>query len=134
MLIPFLIVLPYGFSYISETRTGVKNYVQVRGSRKNYYYSQLCVCFLSVFLVFFVPLMINIGLNGVFFPVNGNNYVAGTHAGIFNWSADITGSNFDKEVLHHGMILKEIVPQSISSPAGRLRSMTARAISSQQRP
>lgn len=108
MLFPFLIVLPYGFSYISEVRTGVKNYVQVRGTRRRYYYAQLCVCFFSVFLVFFVPLIINICLNGAFFPVNGNDYVAMTHVGTSNWSANITGSSFAKQVLHHGMILKQI--------------------------
>ena len=108
MLIPFLIVLPYGFSYISEVRTGVKNYVQVRGTRRVYYFAQLCVCFFSVFLVFFVPLMINICLNGAFFSVNGNDYITLTHVGTFNWSSYITGSSFTKQVLHHGMILKQI--------------------------
>lgn len=108
MLFPFLIVMPYGFSYISEVHAGVKNYVQVRGTRTVYYYAQLCICFFSVFLVFFVPMIINICLNGAFFPVNGNDYITLTHAGTSNWSAYITGSGFTKQVLHHGMILKQI--------------------------
>lgn len=109
VLVPFLIVLPYGFSYISEVRTGTKNYVQVRGTRKMYYYTQLFVCFLSVFFVFFFPFLINICLNGAFFPVNGNDHITLTHVGTSNWSANITGSNFLKNVFHHGMILKQIV-------------------------
>jgi hypothetical protein len=109
MLFPFLIVLPYGFSYISEVRSGARNYVQTRGTRRVYYYAQFCVCFLSVFLVFFVPLIINIVLNGVFFPVNGNDYITLTHLGTSNWGSYITGSSFTKPVLHHGMILKHLV-------------------------
>ena len=113
MLLPFLIVLPYGFSYISEVRSGMRHYVQVRGTRKVYYFAQLCVCFFSVFLVFFIPLIINIGLNGAFFPVNGNDYITLAHVGTSNWSSYITGSGFLKKVLHHGMILKQI---AIDSP------------------
>lgn len=109
MLFPFLIVLPYGFSYISEVKTGVKNYVQVRGTRRAYYFAQCCVCFFSVFLVFFAPMLLNIILNGAFFPVNGNDPITLAQMGTSNWGSYITGSSFTKTVLHHGMICKQIL-------------------------
>jgi hypothetical protein len=63
LIFPFFIVLPYSLSFINENKIGVNFYVQTRGDRKTYYYSQMITCFLGTMLVFLIPLCLNILLN-----------------------------------------------------------------------
>ncbi|MBD5087893.1 MAG: hypothetical protein HDT30_03605 [Clostridiales bacterium] len=91
-LFPFLITLPFGFSYLDEKKAGVNLYLQTRGNRKGYFYGQLLACFIGSAMVFFVPFLINVMLNGILFPITGNSYIATRYAYDWNWSAAITGA------------------------------------------
>lgn len=91
VLFPFLITLPFGFCYLDEKKAGVNLYLQTRGNRKGYYYGQLLACFIGAALVFFVPFLINVILNGILFPITGNSYIATRYAYDWNWSAAIMG-------------------------------------------
>ena len=55
LLFPFLIILPYSLSFTKESKSGVLLYVQTRGIRKNYYFSQAIVCFMGTFVAFIIP-------------------------------------------------------------------------------
>lgn len=45
VIFPFLVVFPYAMSFYDENKLGVKFYIQTRGGRKKYYFSQIIVCF-----------------------------------------------------------------------------------------
>lgn len=106
LVFPFLIVLPYSFSFMRESKSGVLFYVQTRGDRKTYYYSQMIVCFLGTALVFLIPLCLNILLNSILFPVNGNDYISSYHRYDANWSNMIMGEGFYRPTLFRGIIFK----------------------------
>lgn len=108
LVFSFLIVLPYGFSFMSENKSGVILYVQARGERKNYYYGQLIACFIGTAFVFLLPFLFNIFLNALLFPVNGNDYISTNNAYDFNWANSIMGRGFFKETLFNGYIFKDI--------------------------
>lgn len=91
-LYPFLIILPFGFSYMDEKKSGVDIYIQTRGEKKKYYYGQLITCFLGTAFVFGVPFMVNVILNGMMFPVTGNSHIATVYAYDYNWASAIVGN------------------------------------------
>lgn len=63
LIFPFLIVLPYGFSFMNENKSGVLLYVQTRGERKDYYYGQLVACFVGTAFVFLEAVNFSVSLN-----------------------------------------------------------------------
>lgn len=105
---PFIIVLPYSFSFLNENKSGVACYVQTRGGRKHYYYSQLITCFLGTAVIFFIPLLFNILLNSILFPINGNDYVSTYNAYDRNWVTTILGRGFYRETLFQGYVFKKV--------------------------
>lgn len=107
-LFSFLIVLPFGFSYLDEKKFGVNLYLQSRGERKAYYYSQLIACFIGTAMVILLPFLINIALNGIIFPINGNDYISTYDAYDYNWCSKIMGNGFKDKTLFQGHILKSI--------------------------
>lgn len=107
-LFPFLIVLPFGFVYLDEKKSGVSLYIQTRGERKAYYYSQLIACFIGTTMVILIPFLINILLNGILFPINGNDYISSYNAYDYNWCSQIVGDGFRSNTIFHGFILKSI--------------------------
>ncbi len=107
-IFPFLIVLPYGLSYIKENKSGVTLYVQSRGTRKHYYYGQLIACFIGTALVILIPLLLNILLNSLLFPVNGNDYISTSNVYDYNWANSIVGPGYYRSEISHGYIFKEL--------------------------
>uniref|UniRef100_UPI004056F090 hypothetical protein n=1 Tax=Agathobacter sp. TaxID=2021311 RepID=UPI004056F090 len=108
LLFPFMIVLPYGLSFMNESKSGVILYVQTRGERKYYYYGQLIACFAGTAIVFLLPFLLNILLNLLLFPINGNDYVSTYNAYDINWVNTIMGRGFFKETLFDGYVFKQI--------------------------
>lgn len=108
LIFPFLVVLPYSLSFLNENKSGVVLYVQARGNRKTYYYSQLITCFIGTALVFLVPFLLNILLNAILFPVNGNDYISTYNAYDSNWTDTIMGKGFYRATLFHGYLFKKI--------------------------
>lgn len=108
LIVPFLIVLPYGFSFMNENKSGVLLYVQTRGERKDYYYGQLIACFIGTTFVFLIPFLLNVLLNALLFPVNGSDYISTNNFYDYNWVSSVMGTNFFKETLVEGFIFKSI--------------------------
>lgn len=107
-IFPFLIVLPFGFSFMEEYKSGVLLYVQSRGERKSYYYAQMLTCFFGAAFVIFIPFMFNIIFNGILFPVNGNDAVMGYQKYDSNWCRWIMGDGYYLDTLFKGAIFKHL--------------------------
>lgn len=108
LIFPFLVIFPYSMSYFEESRQGVLYYVQTRSGRKNYYWSQLLTCFIGGMIIILIPFLLNILLNGIIFPDNGNDYISTWDRYTENWDSDIMGSNITRKVLHKGFLLPGI--------------------------
>lgn len=108
MLIPFMWVMPYGFSYLYEYKAGVSIYLKTRDTIKTYYYSQMFACFLGSAMVFLIPTFLNIILTAGIFEINGNDYVMGYQRYDTNWCNSIMGTNFYKNTLFHGALFKSL--------------------------
>lgn len=107
-LFPFLIILPYGFSFMDEHKNGVILYVQTRGNRQTYYYAQMITCFIGTAMVIFIPFVLNILLNGILFPMTGNDVVMGYQKYDVNWCMGIMGQGFYKNAISGGALLKHL--------------------------
>ncbi len=73
-LIPFLIVLPFADSYISDKQGYILPCLRARVSGKNYYYSKMVAVALSAGAVVFIPFLINYLLSMLAFPKESLNY------------------------------------------------------------
>lgn len=70
MLFPFLAIMPFCFSYMTDRdRNNICAYA-VRGGRTNYYLSSAATAFAGSFIIIFVPLLIDLLLNVTIFPLN----------------------------------------------------------------
>lgn len=69
MLYPFLVALPAGVSYAKEQQTKEEIYVMARLGKKRYWACKLCAAFLTTFLVFSAPFLLEIIINYLTFPV-----------------------------------------------------------------
>lgn len=107
-LFPFLIILPYGFSFMDEHKNGVILYVQTRGDRQRYYYAQMITCFIGTAMVIFIPFVLNILLNGILFPITGNDAVMGYQKYDVSWCMGIMGQGFYKNTISGGALLKHL--------------------------
>lgn len=67
-LIPFLVVIPGGFSYVDDKISGVGYYFNFRVSKKEYIISKMLATFVVTFLVFEIPQLLEILLNMIAFP------------------------------------------------------------------
>ena len=83
-------------------------YVQTRCDRRTYYYSQLLTCFIGTALIFLIPFVLNVLLNAILFPVNGNDYISTYNAYDSNWENTIMGRGYYRETLFNGYIFKKI--------------------------
>lgn len=106
LLFPFLVIFPYGMSFYEEARDGTILYIQIRNGRKQYYISQLIVCFIGGFLIIAIPFIINILLNTIIFPADANDYVSTYNKYTDNWIGSITGSSVIFPVWSKGYLLK----------------------------
>lgn len=108
MLIPFMWIMPYGFTFLYECKSGVSVYLKTRDTTKTYFYSQMITCFLGSAMVFLIPTLLNIILTAGIFEVNGNDYVMGYQRYDSNWCNRIMGTNFYKNTLFHGAMFKSL--------------------------
>ena len=67
-MIPLIVVLPYGWSLVSEIRSGYTKNIIVRTTRKNYFLSKYVANFLSAAFVTIIPLALNFLMLGLFIP------------------------------------------------------------------
>jgi hypothetical protein len=66
----------------------------------------MITCFLGTMLVFLLPLTLNILLNSVLFPINGNDYISTYQRYDENWANRIMGIGFHRPTLFQGVIFK----------------------------
>ncbi|MBQ7755685.1 MAG: hypothetical protein IJ401_00045 [Oscillospiraceae bacterium] len=70
MLFPFIAIMPFCFSYITDRQQNNISVISIRGSRKSYYFSSLLTAFIGGFLIIFIPLLVNFILNVTTFPLD----------------------------------------------------------------
>lgn len=69
---PFILAIPWSFSYFEENTSGVCLYSIFKIGKKRYYFAKLLFGFIGNFLIVAIPYFINIFLNYITFPENGN--------------------------------------------------------------
>ena len=84
MLFPLLAVFPFADSFLQERKSGACVYALSKQSSNSYYFSKLSAVFISGFLVIAIPLILNIFLNFIAFPLDSansatNNSVVSSH-------------------------------------------------------
>ena len=91
MVYPFLVVMPFATSYISDYKNRLIVIYASRVSRRNYYVSKLVAAFVGSALVMMIPFLLNLLLCNIFFPHNLNLW------GIYpmrNYYGRLLGMNF----------------------------------------
>ncbi|MBQ3515441.1 MAG: hypothetical protein IJA32_16865 [Lachnospiraceae bacterium] len=68
--LPILIVFPTACSYITDRDTRVKIYIESRVGGRNYWYGKLISVFLTTFLIFVIPFIMEIVLSCVCFDIS----------------------------------------------------------------
>lgn len=69
---PFLVVLPAGFTFMTDREINIIPIVQSRQSIQNYYFSKIIASFISGFIVFSIPFLFNLLINVLTFPFDSN--------------------------------------------------------------
>lgn len=79
VIFPYLVVLPFSFSYIEDNNINIHPYFMQRLGTNQYFKGKAIVSFIGGFIIIFIPFAINIVLNYITFPTNHNTYY-----GIYN--------------------------------------------------
>jgi len=66
---PLLVVIPAAFSYIADRNSKELVFLQSRVGAKNYYFGKMIAVFLVTFMVFTIPLLVELMLNCIAFPI-----------------------------------------------------------------
>jgi hypothetical protein len=101
-ILPFLIVLVFAFSFLTDQELFMLPAFQSRSGVWNYYLSKAFACFAGVFFVFFFPLFLGMILNLLIFPQSGHTFF-----GDFfdrNYSSLISGDTVTLPVFNAGML------------------------------
>jgi hypothetical protein len=69
---PFIIVLPFAFSYLDDLNIKITPYILSRMSKEKYFMGKLITCFLGGFIIIFIPFLINLIFCNITFPENHN--------------------------------------------------------------
>ena len=107
VLVLFLPLLPFSFSYYRDQRLGVKTVLQSKYGVRNYYLINLTTCFLGTFLSFLIPFLIEMGIDEALFTSNG---IANTYGSkySYNYCGFITGATEGDFVYGDGIIFKSL--------------------------
>lgn len=73
LLLPIFTGLIYAGSLLDEKRVHIAGNLVIRGGKKKYLWAKAVAVFLSAFVLFAVPLFINLGLCYLFFPLEGSD-------------------------------------------------------------
>jgi len=103
LLIPILAALPFGRSYLQDTKSGYIRSVFTRTNRRNYYIAKWCATFLSGGVSILVPLTVNFILMLTTYSAMGP-YPETFHAPIIG-SDMLAGMFFSKPFLYIGIYL-----------------------------
>jgi len=64
-MFPFVVILPFSFSYFEDKETQTYNFYVSRMGKKNYILSKAIVSFCGSFLIIFIPFLLNMLLNHI---------------------------------------------------------------------
>ena len=67
-LLPIIVAMPYGWSLVSEIKSGYVKNIMVRTTRKKYIISKYIANFVSASLVIIIPLLLNFIILAMFIP------------------------------------------------------------------
>lgn len=67
---PFLVIIPAAFAFFADRSSRELLYIQGRTTRKDYYFGTMLAVFAVTFAVFVIPMLIEIALNCVAFPID----------------------------------------------------------------
>ncbi len=81
---PLLIVLPASFAYFADKKSRAIVFLQARTGRKGYYISRSISTFLVTFIIYALPLYIELALNILAFPVSLDTSIDSDNASIFD--------------------------------------------------
>lgn len=93
-LVPFIVVLPFAMSFVTDRSNMVLPALQTRGSVKTYYIAKAIACFAGGMIVFLIPCAMNIILNNLTFPQSGVTFVGDLYD--WNYNAHLMGINVAK--------------------------------------
>lgn len=105
-IVPFITILPFSMSYMRDKINETLPVIQSRAGIKNYYISKVFVCFIGGFVIFFIPLIINMSLNQLIFPQSGIT----SFGDMFdpNYNSAIMGNNILIETIQSGILLPRL--------------------------
>lgn len=73
----FLVVLPSGFVFFQDKKTGMEYFQKSRMGNKNYYISKTIAIFLAGFIAITVPFLLELLVNVIIFPKGAIKHVTG---------------------------------------------------------
>lgn len=93
ILFPFIVALPFSFSFFDDRQIQCDNFFVTRTNRKQYLFSKAIVNFLGGFFVIFIPFIINLLLNYFTFPDNENTFYGVKFFGSFHNNMLVNGTD-----------------------------------------
>lgn len=106
ILFPFIVVVPFAFSYFDDKNLNVDYYIETRMGRKSYIISKLITSFLGCFLAVCIPFFINMILNEVTFPHNGISFETNIHS--LEYAKSLTGEDVIIDTVHKGIMFLKL--------------------------
>lgn len=90
-LFPVVVVFPFVFSYADDTSLNMFPYLLSRQGKKSYYISKYMTTIIGAFMIIFIPLLLNLILTTITFPLNNNTYWGGYNS--LNYEGIILGTS-----------------------------------------
>jgi hypothetical protein len=105
VLYPFIVVFPFGFSYMQDRKVRLLNNYTLKSGKENYFCSKIIVAFIGGFLIIAIPFMINLALTYFTFPHN--------YSSPFQYAQMLTGERVDRDTVFAAKPFAELFVQSL---------------------
>ena len=106
VIFPYIVILPFSFSYIDDNNSNIHPYFMQRVGKKQYFIGKIIVSFIGGFIIIFVPFAVNLLLHHITFPDNHN-----TFWGIYNtlgYCNALTGSDVIVSTQQKGLLFLKL--------------------------
>lgn len=98
---PFIVVIPFSFSYLTDLSVKIHPYLIGRMGRRNYFAGKIVTTFIGSFIIIFIPFFINLILCNITFPWN-NNHIFGDYNAL-NYAETLLGTNITINTVQSGL-------------------------------
>lgn len=105
-IFPYIVALPFAFSYIEDNNVNIHPYLQGRIGRKNYFIGKTIVGFIGGFIIILLPFLINLFLCYITFPNNLNTYFGDINTS--GYCSDILGTNVFIDTGQKGLLFPQV--------------------------